>query len=272
VNKNLTLKVLIISTLFLLMIGAGYWYWRNNTLRPSTDDAYVQGNIVNIAAQVPGPVSAIYVKDHEAVKKGQALFDILPTSYQAALEQAEAQLIQAEKNAARITRLVALDYAPKSAGDDATAALEVAKAAAARAKLNLEFTHVIAPADGTLVNFTLRVGSAVAPNFILFSLVEDNQWWIDANYKETQLTRIHPGQTASIRVDLYSDHVFRGHVEQISRGSGSAFSLLPPENATGNWVKVTQRFPVKIVFDTLDSHYPMRVGASATVTIDTTKK
>ena len=103
----------------------------------------------------------------------------------------------------------------------------------------------------------------------MFDLVELSPWWVNANFKETQLKRIKPGQIATVTVDMYPDHPFKGVVDSISVGSGSAFSLLPPENATGNWVKVTQRIPVKILITNTSSQYPLRVGSSAVVTVDT---
>ena len=95
------------------------------------------------------------------------------------------------------------------------------------------------------------------------------QFWVDANYKETELADIHPKQTARIVLDLYPDHTFTGIIDSISASSGTAFSLLPPQNATGNWVKVTQRIPVKVIIQNPDPRYPLRVGATATVTINT---
>ncbi|MFX8652925.1 HlyD family secretion protein, partial [Acinetobacter baumannii] len=92
-------------------------------------------------------------------------------------------------------------------------------------------------------------------------------WWLDANFKETQLESLKPQQKAEIRVDMYPHHVFHGVVDSISRGSGTAFSLMPAQNATGNWVKVTQRVPVKIVVTDADPAFPLRIGTSGTVTI-----
>ncbi len=266
------LKLIPIIVLFVIILGLAYWYIQNRKFYPSTDDAYVQANLVNIAAQVTGPIDQIQVQDHQFVKQGQLLFTILPTNYQAALEQATAQEIQAVNNAKRIMSLVKNGHVSKSDADAAQEQLEVAEAALTEAKLNLGFTNVTAPADGYVTNFTLRVGSTVTPGIALFSIIENNQWWVDANYKETQLERIQPGQAATIYLDMYSNHKFIGHVDQISAGSGAVFSLLPPENATGNWVKVTQRFPVKVLIDNPDINFPLRMGASATVTIDTTSK
>jgi membrane fusion protein (multidrug efflux system) len=104
-----------------------------------------------------------------------------------------------------------------------------------------------------------------------FAVIEDGRWWVDANFKETDLARIKPGQKATIRLDMYSGRRLDGVVESISLGSGAVFSVLPPENATGNWVKVTQRFPVRIAITSPPSpEQPLRAGASATVSIDTT--
>jgi len=105
----------------------------------------------------------------------------------------------------------------------------------------------------------------------VFVLVCNNRYWVDANYKETQLENIRPGQPADILVDMYPHHHFHGVVENVSAAAGSVFSLLPPQNANGNWVKVIQRVPVRIKIDNPDPAFPLLVGTSTTVTIDTTK-
>jgi len=151
------------------------------------------------------------------------------------------------------------------------ARLRAAAAAVQHAELELSFTHVTAPADGWVTEVTLRKGTMVRAARPQFALVEAGEWWIEANFRETDLTRIRPGHPARIRVDMYPDLELTGRVESLSAGSGATFSLLPPENATGNWVKVTQRFPVRIALDRppADAATPLRVGASATVTVDT---
>jgi membrane fusion protein (multidrug efflux system) len=132
-------------------------------------------------------------------------------------------------------------------------------------------THVTAPGSGWVTNSNLRPGSIVQAGTPAFALIEDGHWWVDANFKETDVARIKPGQPATIRLDMYPDTRLDGVVESISAGSGATFSVLPPENATGNWVKVTQRFPIRIrITGTPDADKPLRVGASADVTIDTT--
>jgi membrane fusion protein (multidrug efflux system) len=133
-------------------------------------------------------------------------------------------------------------------------------------------THFTAPAGGWVTNASLRPGAIVQAGTPAFAIVEDGDWWVDANFKETDLGRIKPGQKASIRLDMYPGLTLDGVVESISVGSGATFSVLPPENATGNWVKVTQRFPIRIKITSAPSpDKPLRLGSSATVTIDTTE-
>jgi membrane fusion protein (multidrug efflux system) len=132
-------------------------------------------------------------------------------------------------------------------------------------------THVTAPATGWVSNVTLRPGTVVQAGTPVFAIVEEGNWWVDANFKETDLGRIKPGQPATIRIDMYPGSVLEGVVESISAGSGATFSVLPPENATGNWVKVTQRFPVRVkITSTPNPDKPLRLGASAEVRVDTT--
>lgn len=216
----------------------------------------------------------------------------------AQLEKAQADLTINTKNADRIMSLVRKGKASTQEGDTINASLEVAKAnyqaaqkeveraqtllgqlgdnnaqiqvaraELAQAKLNLSYTRVEAPASGIVTQVTLREGDTVNPNTPQFSLVEDGSWWVDANFKETALAHIQPQQQAEIQVDMYPGVAFKGVVESISPGSGAAFSLLPPENATGNWVKVTQRFPVRIRITQLDNKHPLRIGASCRATV-----
>jgi membrane fusion protein (multidrug efflux system) len=152
---------------------------------------------------------------------------------------------------------------------DQNAQIIAAKAAVAQATLDLQYTNVYAPANGQLAEMTLQPGQTVTAYQSLFSLVEDHTWWAMANMKETNLNRVRVGQKAVVQVDMYPSHPFHGIVKSISPGSGSSFALLPAENATGNWVKVTQRFPVRVEIQNPDAHFPLRIGASCTVTIDT---
>ena len=152
------------------------------------------------------------------------------------------------------------------------AQLKAAQADLAVTELNLEHCVVRAPIDGVVSKRSVEVGQIVQSGQPLLALVPLNDVWVVANFKETQLTRIRPGQRAEVRVDSHPGVAFTGTVNSISAGTGSRFSLLPPENATGNWVKVVQRVPVKILLDTpagraAGNPQPLRAGMSAVVTV-----
>jgi membrane fusion protein, multidrug efflux system len=146
-----------------------------------------------------------------------------------------------------------------------------ARAERDQAELNLRRTRIVAPASGMLAGLELQRGEYVNATMPVFSLVSDERVWVEANLKETDLTWVRPGQTAVIEVDAYPDHALKATVESINPGTGSEFSLLPAQNATGNWVKVVQRVPVRLAI-TLDPAFPLRAGMSTTVEIDTGHK
>jgi membrane fusion protein, multidrug efflux system len=132
--------------------------------------------------------------------------------------------------------------------------LEQAQAQLQQAQINLSRTHIVAGEAGRATKISAAVGAIAQPGQVLMMFVSESKW-VTANFKETQLALMRPGEPVDIAIDAYPDEVFRGHVDSIQAGSGPAFSLLPPENATGNFVKVVQRVPVKIVFDTLPNVY-----------------
>ena len=145
-----------------------------------------------------------------------------------------------------------------------------AQAALDRAELNLSYTVIKAPENGIVTKVEqLQVGDYVTASTPLFSLMSTDKVWVEANFKETELTHMRPGQTATVEIDTYPDIVFRAKVESLSPGTGLTFSLLPAENATGNWVKVVQRLPVRLSIDHLDLDAPLHAGLSATVEVDT---
>jgi membrane fusion protein, multidrug efflux system len=148
-----------------------------------------------------------------------------------------------------------------------TPAVAGAMANLEQAQLDLRHAHVTASQDGWVQNISLAAGTSVTPGTPLFALIVDRSFWVDANFKETQLAQIRPGQPVDVEVDMYPGHVFHGRVESLGGSTGTAFSLLPPQNATGNWVKVTQRVPVKIRFEEFDAKFPLRVGATASVDV-----
>lgn len=138
-----------------------------------------------------------------------------------------------------------------------------------KAKVDLNYTRYYAPIDAYVSNnFSIRRGQYVKPGQAMFALVDNSKWWVDANYLESQIHRIRDGMNAQIKLDMYPGVTFTGKVINISQGSGAYFSLLPPQNASGNWVKVPQRFPVRIHLEQ-NSRHPLRAGASAHATVNT---
>jgi membrane fusion protein (multidrug efflux system) len=145
-----------------------------------------------------------------------------------------------------------------------------AQAALDRARLNLSYTIVTAPNDGVVTRVErVQIGSYIAASTPVFALVSTDNVWLEANFKEDQLAHMRPGQYATVEIDSYPGVEFTGKVASVSPGTGSQFSALPAENATGNWVKVVQRLPVRIELDGNDGAHPLHTGLSAEATVDT---
>ncbi|HHF3004059.1 TPA: HlyD family secretion protein [Vibrio diabolicus] len=173
---------------------------------------------------------------------------------QASLEQARATVEKAIANR----------------GEEGVEAAVVQQAAAqlAQAELNLSYTDITSPVDGIAGEINTHVGSVVSVGQTLFPVILKDSYWVRANFKETDLTHIKPGMHADVVIDMYPDVVWKATVEQLSPASGTSFSLMPPENATGNWVKIKQRFPVRLALEVPADAPQLRVGASSEVTID----
>ncbi len=274
-------KIVVLSTFFIISaivyLGIKIYGFYHLT----TEDAYINANVVQIAPRIPGKITKVYVTNNQFVQKGQRLFDIDAKPYEIAVQSAQAQVLiaeaelsKSETSAKRTMPLVKQKYLSPQDGDNANALLqsakgnlEFAKAGLTQADLNLTYTTVVAPATGWVANLTLNTGDIVNANQPLFALISKEVFWVDANFKETEMADIKTGQLVNITTDLYPNHPFTGVVESISGGAGTAFSLLPPQNATGNWVKVTQRIPVRIRVVNPDDAHQLRIGSSATVTI-----
>lgn len=181
-------------------------------------------------------------------------YDKALTAYEIAVAQvkaAEEQLRQAESQ--RVTQ---------------SSTIRQKQATAALAELYYQYTRIYAPADGYVTRKAVQLGNHVQPGQPLMAVVSLDDIWVVANFKETQIGRIRPGQQVKIKVDGYPGRVFMGKVDSIMAGTGVAFSLFPAENATGNYVKVVQRIPVKIVFDKgTDTEHVLRVGMSVVPTV-----
>ncbi|NTU67883.1 MAG: HlyD family secretion protein [Chlorobiaceae bacterium] len=248
-----------------------------------TDNAQIEGNIYPVIPRVAGKVSEVRAKDNQAVAKGDTLVVLDPSDYQVRRDIAEAALMTAKSQAAaaeaterklgadlqRSRNLERQDVISKaeldaaSAGATASSAqhaaagnqIKLREAELRNAGLQLSWTAITAPAAGRVSKKAVEPGQYVTPGQQLIAIVGSGELWVVANFKETQLEHVRPGQPVTISVDAWPGKEFKGHVESISAGTGARFTLLPPDNASGNFVKVAQRVPVKIVFDRRPSEH-----------------
>ncbi|HKB53801.1 MAG TPA: HlyD family efflux transporter periplasmic adaptor subunit [Ramlibacter sp.] len=325
-------------------LGWGAYEWLIASNYESTDNAYVQGNVVQITPQIGGTVQAIYADDTDFVKAGQPLVQLDPADAKVALEQAEANLAQTVRQvrtlyanntslqaqvALRQTEIGKAQAEVQRASDDlrrrqslvgdgavsteelnhARTQLETARSALAQAQagvvaareqlasnqamtegttvqqhpsvqqaaakvrdawLTAQRAALPAPVDGYVAKRTVQVGQRVAAGTPLMSIIPLRQVWVDANFKEGQLRKIRIGQPVTLTADVYGKHAeYHGRVQGLGAGTGSAFALLPAQNATGNWIKVVQRVPVRIALEPNEiAAHPLRVGLSMNADVD----
>ncbi len=325
-------KLLLIGVPVLFVIGIAVAYFFSGRY-VSTDNAYLQAAKAGVNANLPGQVIEVYVKDNQAVQKGDKLFKLDDRPHKIALDNAKAQLTDARLKVLvlRATYLQALakmreaehnyNYAEREferqkklaasgissdmqlnkasndfqmvrqeyyASKEALAAalanlnndpkieqkdhplVQEAQANWDRANLNLEYTLITAPFDGIVTKVDLlQPGDFIGAGEPVFAIISNENIWIEANFKETQITYMKPDQRVTIKMDAYPDLKLSGRIESLSPGTGSTFSLLPPENATGNWVKIIQRVPVRISLNKVPENVLLASGLSATVTVDT---
>jgi membrane fusion protein, multidrug efflux system len=263
-------KIFAVVLLCVCILSLLYWFiFSRNT--EYTDDAYVGGSQIQVISQIEGAISGVNISETQFAKEGQVLFKIDPTEVMIASEKADIDLQNAY-----------LDYRKRQAlkGDAAVSREELehskltmlkAWANARQAYINLLRTEIQSPVNAIVAKRYAQIGQRVAPGTPLALLVGSNDIWVDANYKEGQLENIRVGQPVSLESDLYgSKHVFKGKVVGFAPGTGSTLALLPPQNATGNWVKVVQRLPVRIALDKDQlTQYPLNIGLSMNVKVDT---
>lgn len=219
--------------------------------------------------------AAVAAADAQAASVDTARAQI--TEAEAAIRMAESRMVQAQAGEQQARAgLRAAQTGPeqvtamRARAASAQARVEQAKATLSQAELNLQYATIKAPARGVVSKKSVNVGQVVQPGQALLVLVLTDDVWVTANFKETQLSEMRPGQTVSISVDAYDGRTFQGKIESIAAATGARFSLLPPENATGNFVKVVQRVPVKIVLDQgQDPDHVLRPGMSVTPTVYT---
>jgi len=327
------LRSVLLILLLVVPLTTGIVYWLLDRQQyETTDDAYLQSNIVLISPRVQGYVTHIAINDNQAVKQGDLLVTIDDRDYQAKVVQAQANVTaeiahierlrgmklsqrahiesatatisavqakreQIQKDLQRFHTLLERGSASRQSLDkvqseskqaaaelkgseaassaeysklatldneisESVARLDTAKALLTLAKIDLEHTVIKAPVDGIIGNRGVQLGQLVRPGVALASLVQNRTIWVDANFKETQLEHMRLGQPVSIKIDAYPDLALTGTIDSFAPASGSEFSILPAENATGNFTKIVRRVPVKIVFDTADAAALLRPGLS----------
>lgn len=272
----------------LALAAAGGGFYVYDTLIASnyvtTENAYVGADVAQVTPLVGGPVREVLVDDTKHVKRGDVLVRLDDTDARITVARTEAQLAAAqadlEKAKTDLARRAALAKSGSVSGDEITVArnamsiasanLRVAQAADEQARIDLERTVIRAPIDGVVSKRQVQVGQRVQPGATLMAVVPIQEAFVDANFKEGELTRVRPGQKAELVSDLYGhDVVYSGRVVGFSGGTGAAFAVVPAQNATGNWIKVVQRVPVRIELDPTElAKHPLRVGLSMHATIN----
>ena len=326
-------KVMLLAlALIVILAGLGVWGWHELYGRwsESTDDAYVNGNVVEITPQVTGTVVSIGADDGDLVREGQVLVQFDPNDAEVGLQSAQANLARtvrqvrglysnvdgmraqvnaqeaevqkAQENYSRRKNLAAGGAISQEELSHARDDLASAQNALANARQQLKTTSalvddtvvsshpdvqaaaaqlrqafltnarstLIAPVTGYVAKRTVQLGQRVQPGTALMAVIPLDQLWIDANFKETQLRDMRIGQPVDIEADLYgSDVKYSGTIDSLGAGTGSAFALLPAQNATGNWIKIVQRVPVRIHINAQElAKHPLRVGLSTQVSVN----
>jgi RND family efflux transporter MFP subunit len=279
---NKSTAFIVTSTVVVLALLAALGMYQRYSTQPWTRDGQVRANIVGIASRVAGPIVQIPIRDNQQVKKGDLLFEIDPSTYIATvnncgakLQQAQAAQIQAKQELDRQTTLYQTkvnDLRDLQNAQDSYVAAEANTAAAQAdlqtAQLNLSYTKIFAPVDGYLTNMNTSVGTYVYAGEQLLALVDASSFWIAAYFMETQLHHIQEGGKASITFIGRNNEPFEGLIESTAWGifdpDGSTVDLLPKVSQTIDWVRLPNRFPVRIKV-TGTPPIPLRIGQTVSV-------
>jgi RND family efflux transporter MFP subunit len=273
-------------TLFVALVAivAGWQLWSYYMLEPWTRDGRVRADVVQVAADVSGQISDVFVHDNEKVSKGQPLFQIDKRRFQYALDQAtadlasdQADLDQAKRDLARSKNLTNLSITQQQveqsqrAVDVAQAKLDAAKAALDVARLNLDRSTVVAPVNGIVTNFDLLPGRYVNVGAPVFALIDSDSFRVDGYFEETKLRRIRIGENATVKL-IGDSRVLSGHVESIAYGiedqnRSTSSELLASVNPTFSWVRLAQRIPVRIKLEHVPADLLLVAGRTATVSV-----
>ncbi|WP_153914757.1 HlyD family secretion protein [Shewanella sp. TC10] len=280
----------IITTLVMVVIAAVavLSQYQNYAENPWTRDGQVRAHIIQITPRVTGPVTQVLVDDNSRVKKGQLLFEIDPSIYQAELSNAKAKQMQAsallDKAKNENHRAMALENRKhgtvseldlnnfQNAVQTAKANLAAADAVVEQAELNVAYTHITAPTDGFITNLNLRQGAQVVANNPVVALIDENSFWIEGFFKETDLQGVNMGDEARVTLMMNPDSPIEAKVESIGYGiaksdGSTGNTLLPNVNPNFQWIRLAQRIPVKIHIEHVPENVQLRVGTTASVKI-----
>jgi len=288
--NSTVLKTLISGLIVLVAIGIvlyKYWYYLTN---PWTRDGQVHAQVIQINPRVSGPIVNLPIKDNQLVKAGELLFEIDPRTFQAAVDQARADLQQAQVEAkdakeeadrARNIRkrdrgAMSQQQLERKANDQSAAEAAVlgANAQLQQAQLNLEFTDVKAPVDGYVTNLNLRRGSQAIANQPALALIDINSYWIHGYFREDRIEGVKAGDRAIVTLMSYPDRPLEGQVDSLGWGiaqddGSTGHNLLPNINATFEWIRLAQRVPVRVHLVDPPKDIPLRVGTTASVMVMT---
>jgi len=262
-RKNLIIAASIVAAIFVL------FYAYDAFTHEETDDAYVTGHLHNISSRINAVVTDVMVDDNQFVHKGDVLVKLDPSEYVALTAAAQTQLNKAQDDLNREKPLADAHAYSAQDVDAAQSTRDVDEAQLMLAQLQIQYSTIHAPADGTIGRKNVEIGNRVSSGETLMELVEP-ELWVVANFKETQLAKMKIGQPAQITIDSIPDKVFTGTVNSFSPATGNEFALLPADNSTGNFTKIVQRIPVKVVFDadsTRGYEDRIRAGESAVVKV-----
>ena len=235
----------------------------------TTDNAYVTGHLHYVAPRINGVVTKVLAEDNQLVHEGDVLVELDPMEYQALAAAAKANLDTAQSNLDRLQPLIAIHAISPEDVDKARNTRDVDLAQYELAKLQIIYSTIKAPASGYIGRKNVEVGNRLSSGQTLMVVVEP-ELWVVGNFKETQLAKMQPGQPVRISIDSIPGKVFDGKVDSFSPATGNEFALLPADNSTGNFTKIVQRVPVKVVFNpdsTRDYEKRIRAGESAVVKV-----
>lgn len=262
---KLTLKKIILTIFGIVIFLVISYFIYQNLIYITTDNAQIEGHAVLLSLKESGFITKVNVEQGQKVKKDEILIEIDDRDYQNNLKQSKANYISlsaklkdAEINFKRTEKLFKIGAATQQQYDsnfanysDIKAQTESTQAQLLQAQLMLEYTKIKAPSNGIIAKKSAEIGQFVNTGVPLIGFVDTEERWVTANFKETEIEYIREGELAEIEVDAYTNKIFHGSVFSLSSATGATFSLLPPDNATGNFTKVVQRIPVRIKLNKL---------------------